>query len=254
MSQPITSAALYFVPDPVGGVPWKWITAAIAILTEAGLPVQEVAIETKSGRLNGAFAFSMSADRIAAEAAGGEVSVVGLYSNRAKSEDLVMDWEGLAYFDAPRGNCFLGLPARVQQSPSRLLQRLFEITKDIVDVPYGIAYQFECSAGADFFAVGILVNVATFDADALAAGDRVARWAHEMEEARRYLNGWFRDVYSANILSQAHVDILTRACLNCSADGVGRLVALDKATWLWEVSDYEVPIAVTLLDRARRLI
>src|SRR5262249_27767420 len=143
----------------------------------------------------------------------GHANIVGLYSNPGKDpekdEDLVTDWQGLAFLDLHDGHCFLGMPQRCEPSLSVVLQWAYKLARDVSDIRYGIAYLHEYFKGPDFYALGIIVNPdpdTLFDPETLAAHDRISKWQHERIGEQRHLRGWFRDAYSASILSQAHVD------------------------------------------------
>jgi hypothetical protein len=254
MTRIITSAALYCQPQTDGVVPWSWVEGAVRILADANLPVQEFAITTATGFPDGLFDVSTHRDMLVSEVKRGNVGVLGLYSNPGKDHDLVMNWQGLAYIDLIRGDCFLGLPRSVEPSPSALIQSALTLGTGVINADYGIAYYHESSRGPDMFAVGITANPIAFDAEAMAAADRVAKWFHEMSGPRRYLQGWFRAAYPANILSRAHVEAPISRRRTLLTAGIGRLTPVAPNLWLWELSDQEIPAAEATLRDAGLLI
>jgi hypothetical protein len=254
MTRIITCAALYFQPQTKGVVPWSWVEGAARILAGADLPVQEFAITTATGFPDGQFDLSQNRDILVREVRRGNVSVLGLYSNPEKDHDLVMDWQGLAYIDLIRGDCFLGLPRSIEPSPSALIQSALTLGSNVINADYGIAYYHDSSRGPDMFAVGIIVNPIAFDAETMAAGDRVAKWFHEMSAPRRHLQGWFRAAYPANILSRAHVEAPISRRRTLFTAGIGRLTPVAPNLWLWELSDQEIPAAEATLRDAGLLI
>jgi hypothetical protein len=257
MAQFITSAALYFKPERTRGVPQSWLKEMTRVLDEAGLPVQEFAITTARSSLSGLFDSRNFRDILTREMRQGNVNILGLYSNPAREHDLVMDWQGLAYIDMTRGDCFLGLPHACKASPGDLLQLAYTLVKSVNDISYGIGYFHERLKGPDFYAVGIIANPDPelfSDPEASAAGDRIAKWMHEIGGSRRYLYGWFRNAYPASLLSEAHVNAPLYGGKTLRTAGLGRLKLLDRGHWLWELSDQEIPEAESLLSSSGLLI
>jgi hypothetical protein len=257
MTQIITSAALYFKPDAARNVPQIWLNSMTGILAEAGLPFQEFAITTESGSPSGLFRSNTYRSMLTREVEQGNVKVLGLYSNPARDHDLVMDWKGLAYVDMTRGDCFLGLPQSGELSPGGLLRLAYNLVKSVSNISYGIGYFHQRLKGPDFYAVGIIANPDPeifFDAEASAAADRIAKWMHEMGGRRRYLDGWFRTVYPANILSETHVNALLHGGVTLLEADHGCLTPLEPNRWLWEVSDAEIPVAEAALREAGLVI
>lgn len=258
----ITSAALYFTPTSMRSVPQSWVEGAFASLERMGLPAQEFALTTTDRDTAGPREFgkqrSLATRRrsLERELNRNNISVLGLYANPERRSDLVMDWYGLAYIDMDGGHCFLGLPREKMPSPTEMLRSAYALYAGIPDPLYGIAYFHDRQKGPDFYAIGFLANwpEVVFDAEAMAAGDRISKWAHEGSGGRRYLRGWFRQAYPANLLSQAHVDAPLGDDLTLRTANIGRLTPLDSGRWLWELEDEEIPVAEAALAKARLLI
>ena len=254
MGDTISCAALYFKPNAIEGVPSKWVESAVRILSNAHLYPQELSLETKDKNESSVFEFAAYRTTLMQEAAKKNLNVVGLYSNPNRSKGLVLDWRALAYIDIGRGNCFLGLPQSVESAPSVVLHSLHLLTEEFLPVDYGIGYYFQSSSGPDFFAVGIIANPARFDTEAMAEGDRVAKWGYEMDGPRRYLAGWFRDAYPANILSQLHMDARVGDGGLLRDAGVGDFFPMGEGTWSWEILERDIPRARELLRQTGRVI
>jgi hypothetical protein len=233
------------------------VEGATQILAQAGLPVKEFAMEISNAQPEGLYDFNKHRDMLAREVHQGNVHILGLYSNPTRDHDLVMDWQGLAYVDLGKGSYFLGLPESVEPRPKTLLRVAYELAKNVTDTPYGIAYSHEYRKGPDFYAVGIIASPdpeVFSDAAALEAGDRVARWFHELNGARRYLNGWFRGAYPASVLSEGHVNADLKGGKTIRSAGIGNLTALDATHWLWELAAEEISVAEKALREAGRLL
>ena len=123
---------------------------------------------------------------------------------------------------------------------------------EIFDVRYGTAYIYPLSRGPQFFANGILARKSALLPPLSQSFQRsVGKWHKELSCDARHLNGWFRDVFPVNILSESHVQTQLadgRSLLEC---GVGKFIKLsleDRSVnhpnmWLWRLHDEELPVA-----------
>jgi hypothetical protein len=247
MDNKIVSAAVYFQPRTEGCVSERWTEGAIQILEANHLPVHEVAITLIDDSSSHTYEYNKNRNYVNTELRRGNVAILGLYSNPGRVRGLVLDWQGLAYIDLTRGDCFLGLPISHRLSPSRLLRRAYSLAKDSCDIRYGIGYLHERLKGPDFYAVGMIANCYDFDPDTVSKNDRISKWSHEMSGKRRYLGSWFRGAYPANLLSEAHVNAPLLDGLSLRDSGLGRLAALGPTHWLWELSGQEITVAEAAL-------
>jgi hypothetical protein len=257
MAQLITSAALYFDPKAARSVPGPWLERAIRLLAEAGLPVQEFSMTTTARSPSGPYSFRAHKDMLEREVQAGNVVSLHLYANPARGHGLLFDWYGLAYLGLADGICFLGLPRNCEASPSALLRLTCSIPTGVNEIPYGIGYFHEYLKGPDFYALGAIANpdpAIYCDIEARAAADRITKWLHESLGPRRYLKGWFRGAYPASILSEAHVNAPFLGGLSIRAAGLGRLTTLDRAHWLWELTDQEMVVAEGALRESGLMI
>ena len=78
----------------------------------------------------------------------------------------------------------------------------------------------------------------------------VNRWMREFVSDRRFLRGWFRDVYQANILSKDHLAASIPGRGTFENWGLGQLTRLDETSWFWEVPEAEFAAARQALSAA----
>jgi hypothetical protein len=253
------SVALYSEPQSTGFIPVGWMRSAAGLLSSFGLPVVEFSAEVIAGESPPLLNFPKNEGLLVELLERGNVNILGLYTHRRRESDLVMDWEGLAYFDLPEGLCFLGVPAKLGVSPGDLLRSSYELYKGHVPLRYGTAYYHSGWRGPDFYAVGMLAKHAGMAWEDEAYEDRVTKWLDEMQGQRRYLRGWFRGAYPASLLSETHVSAflrrgLFRKPLPLRESGLGTLTPLGEGLWLWELSEAEVATAEKALGKAGLLI
>ena len=72
---------------------------------------------------------------------------------------------------------------------------------------------------------------------------QLSKWQVQLVTKQKYLGGWFRDVYPANLLSEEHLRAALPGGKTLETLGIGRLSLLGPGKWLWEVSDDEIPQA-----------
>jgi hypothetical protein len=222
-------------------------------LERYGFDVKEYAIKTDD-HIEGLYDFETKRSILDSALQRRTVTILGLYSNPKKRHDLVMDWSALAYIDIQEGDSFVGVPQSSGELPNTLLRGSYQIYHDVVDAPYGIAYYHPTTKGPDFYAVGVLAGPMHYGADALAYGTRVAKWFDELRGPRRHLQGWFRGVYPANLLSETHLDVVVRDNVPLREAGLGQFSQVGHHRWVWELKDSEIPLAEAALAVTGRLI
>ncbi len=255
MDQIISSAALYFEPQPTGSIPEAWLETAVQIVTAPGFPVRHFGMLPNNGEDRGYFAFSEHEAMLLRNLRQRKITSLEIYAY--PGEDLVdMAAYGSALLSLTAGYCFLGLPQAGEPSLRTLLQRIFVLCKTLVAQSYGIAYYHRSFKGPSWYALGMSYNDYEFDAVSVAARDRLSKWLDERSSGgqRRYLKGWFRAAYPANILTDAHLDVPLGQGIPLRNAKIGRLTQLDQYHWLWELTDREIPIAENALREAGRMI
>src|SRR5205823_2120338 len=104
------------------------------------------------------------------------------------------------------GDFFLGVHAKVIDSPSVLLKAALALAADLPAVNYGIGYHRRQSNGPSFYAVGCGFNTDFSDPSAQYESRRIGEWGRERRAQSRHLTGMFRGAYPASILSDDHVE------------------------------------------------
>jgi hypothetical protein len=121
-------------------------------------------------------------------------------------------------------------------------------------VVYGFAYKMPLKDLPDSYATGMTQKDDIADwlkkaHDPLRPRTPDERWARELGSQNRHLQGYFRNAYPANLLSGEHV-----RSARLLTEPLGILESLDSDTWLWELSDEQIPIARARLSEQRLLI
>ncbi len=137
---------------------------------------------------------------------------------------------------------------------------LYAASRSIGGWVYGTGYLHPLDRGPGWYALGmvgptigpILPHSERLE-DSLPYKKRVGQWFREMAGPKRYLSGWFRDVYPANALSERHVNAVVneKPLLH---SGIGTFSQLGDGMWLWEVPEADIPTARELLRAAGLLI
>jgi len=83
---------------------------------------------------------------------------------------------------------------------------------------------------------------------------RKTLWWRELYGGRRHLSGMFREVYEANLLSEAHVHGQLRNGTSLLQSGLGAFEELDPGLWLWEVPREQIPLTHDALAESGLLI
>ena len=255
MIQVTVSASLFSQPEREASIPIAWLERGVKFLVDSGFPPQEVALSSTDGSIDGLFPYPSEHAFITDRMGQGVINVLGIYANLAGGQDLVMNWQALVYISLKRGHAFLGVPKELGYSAADFLGEALAVHQGFVDPHYGFAYFYPTRRGPDFFAVGILANWDGYDeVDDGIYGTSVARWLDELREGRRHLRGWFRDVFPANLLSDAHVNVQLPSGQTLRDSGLGRLTPLESGLWLWELLASEMVAAREALAQAGVLI
>jgi hypothetical protein len=148
------------------------------------------------------------------------------------------------------GVFYLGVNQNLNDSPISLLHEAYGIVEGLFTIGYGIAYTMPLAEEPDSYATGSGPSSYFEVVDLIhhrnewecreKSPDNC--WQNELNDGRRHLNGLFRGVYTASILSDSHV---RSAGLNTI--GTGKLSKLTSSLWVWEVSDTDIPAAYDAL-------
>lgn len=259
MSTRIASAALYGAPAPDVRVSPDWVNGVTAFL-DSKIPLRECSFHDASGRRVGPGPFETLRDDILRTAASGLLTKLSLYAHPNKTRGLMGSWQASGWASLPKNNVlYLGLTESAGVSPGELMRVLYASSRSMGRRAYGIGYFYPWDRGPDLFAIGILGHTGPISArserpeDSDSHQDRVGQWLNEMGGPKRYLSGWFRDVYPANALSERHVTAVVNG-KPLLHSGIGTFSQLGDGLWLWEVPEADIPDARELIRAAGLLI
>jgi hypothetical protein len=262
MSEQIVSSALYAAHDPSVRISPEWVEAMEAFL-DSKIPVNECSFHDTEGRSVGPGPFHRLRDDIRSTASRGLLRELSLYSHRQRADGLLLGWQGCAFAEFPRDVVYLGVAESAGVSVGELARFLYASSKAMANWRYGIGYLHPWDRGPGQYATGMLghsgpvIPRSTRPEDSRAHKDRVMCWLDEMRGKRgkrRHLQGWFRDVYPVNLLSEAHVKAPVGGDKALIDSGLGTFAQLDRTVWLWEVPQETIPDARQALIDARVLI
>ncbi len=255
MQQLIDSAALYCEPDVPGHVSMAWLEGVFDFFRLHGLRVREYGISGTSVCAEGSYEYRDQDLRLHAAVRTDTVRYLELYCHSQQRGDLVFDWEAAASVSLSKGDAHLGLPASIGVNHDDLLQQTYALAMSLTAWRYGIAYRLPTLRAPSFYAVGICSLPLSIDPDFSEEDEeRVGCWQDELLFYRRHLNGFFRDVYPANLLSAAHVNAPLGDKDTLLTAGLGKLTLLEDGLWLWTVSEEDLPKARSALHRAGLLL
>jgi hypothetical protein len=245
----ISSCALYFVPDPDGGIARESIDSVSDFLAERGL----FPIHCEYGPADAESGTSVDlrgGTREPSETVAPGSGVVAIHygpRDRAAGTD---PWAAKFNYYAEWGCAFLGIDSRFSPPGAELARRLFRAVDPHVGVGYGYGYTLPQESGPLQYALGI-----GYRASADEPSPEFKRlnnlWSREVTGKHRYLSGYVRQVYPVNVLSQPHLDW---GGGSITALGIGELIALERDRWLWLVPESRIPEASEYLARHNRLI
>jgi hypothetical protein len=254
MEQLIHSAALYGRRGSPGHVSLKWLEGTVDLLRSFGLRVREYGISANRVCAEGTYAFQDNNPELHAALHTESVRSLELYCHSRKRRDLLMDWEGAAILDFAEGDAQVAVPASRCMRLDDLLRRTYTLAKPLALWKYGIGYARSSLKAPALYAVGIAGGAGYYDTYDPEDNKRIGCWFRELLFARRHLEGYFRDVYPANLLSVEHVNAQIGKNKTLLTAGWGEFTQIDDAMWLWTVPDKDIPKARAALRRARLLI
>jgi hypothetical protein len=186
---------------------------------------------------------------------------VYLYAHRRQESELLFEWEGSAQLDL-KDDClaYLGLPAARRVTHSDLLRFLYAASKSVARWAYGISYLHPARRGPDLYSFGMTGGVLPSarakktEIDTREFKKRVGAWFGELLDTRRHLEGYVRDVFPANLLTEAHVRARLGGRKTLLKSGLGKFEEIDEGVWLWEVPREQLLSAREQLHRAGLLL
>ena len=255
----ILSAALYCAPAQTR-VSRAWADAVVRFFDEHGLPLQECEFIRANGRESGARSFAKARKKLWQELDAAAIGTLGVYAHRERQSELLTGWQGYAYLGVSGGMAYVGLLASEGLTPGELLRRSYTLSKPVAGWVYGIGYWHSSLYGPEFFASGMITHPPDFhrnrdrEEETKPYRDRVACWGRELRNQRRHLQGWFWDVFPANLLSERHVEAPLGRGRTLRTSGFGTFEPIDPGVWLWEVSPEQLPRAKEALGQAGLLL
>jgi hypothetical protein len=110
--------------------------------------------------------------------------------------------------------------------------------------------------GPEFYAFGMgaRTGLSRLPEDTLEHRRKTGKWFKELQNQKRHLQGWFRDVYPVNLLSEQHVNANLGEGITLQTAKLGTLTPVTSNQWIWEVSEGEIDTARTTLRQAGLLI
>jgi hypothetical protein len=261
MHEQIVSAALYAAHDPSVRISLEWVEAMVAFL-DRKIPVKECSFHDMEGRSVGPGPFRRLRDDIRDTARRGLLRELSLYSHRQRDDGLLFSWQGCAFAQFPNDVVYLGVAESCGVSVGELVRFLYASSKAMANWRYGIGYSHPSDRGPGEYAMGMLAHSGPVVPrsprleDSGAHKDRVMCWLDEMRGKRakkRHLQGWFRDVYPVNLLSESHVKVPVEGNTVLLDSHLGTFEQLERL-WLWEVPQETIPQARQVLIDAGVLI
>jgi hypothetical protein len=257
MEEQIQAVAFYCQKGTDAFVSRDWLDAMVRFFAAHDIPVREFEVLDNSVCRTGRYSFGAIKDQLNA-AIEGKLRSLHLFAHRERTSDLVFNWQGSAVikFVENLNYCFLGLTADSGLSLRDLFRAAYEVNRPVTSWGYGIGYVHPAKRGPSMYATGILGQSGPPDPD-FDTQDyerKVSLWFKELIFKRRHLQGWFRDVYPVNLLSEAHVATPLPGGQTLQTAGLGTLTPLDDNLWMWEVPDEQMATARSALIEAGRII
>jgi hypothetical protein len=249
--QMTTSVALYFSSESTAAVRLPWLETACRLFENCGVPTTYFGTRCMDFPGDDVLGFAAHKHRLVEALQKGAVKDLSLGSIRVGADD-VQDWRVSVWITLQSGLLYVGADEEIVSHPAVLLRRAHEVAREDFDVRYGIAYKSPLAQCPELYAAGTrLYSLSDVTREMLTrrTRTRLNAWFEETMGERRYLNGLFRGAYPASVLSDEHI---RRA--NLRSLGIGSLSQFDTGLWLWELSDAEIPVADTILDKLGILI
>jgi hypothetical protein len=255
MEQLIHSAALYCERGSSGHVSAEWLNGVLTLFNSNGLQIREYSMEDNEVCSEGSYPFRDNDPQLYAAVRTGTLQYLTVYCHSTKRRHLLMNWEAVVTMDLSEGFTHLGVPVSCGIAHEELLRQAYALAKPITSWRYGIGYSRSSLKAPCMYAVGIGGGALYPDPDETEEDrERIGCWYREMRYHRRHLEGHFRDVYPANLLSTAHVNVRVGKNKTLLTAGWGEFAPIDEGLWLWTVPDEDIPEARAALLQAEVLL
>jgi hypothetical protein len=239
MDEYTVAAALYSEKAPTARVSVQWLESMESCLS-GQVPIKECDFYGAGCIRLGFGSFKDLRGQLWSAVAAGSVIVVEMHAHHEKDRGLALMADASASIDLDEGNAFLGLPESSSMTEAEVLKYLYSASKGITKWRYGVGFTHATLRAPGLYAIGMAGGssrddgVTRFeDSEKFLTG--VARWGTERRGERRYLHGFFRDIYYANLLSEEHLQARLRDNTPLYMSGLGSFEQLDPGVWLWEL-------------------
>ena len=175
-----------------------------------------------------------------------------LYALPDPFKQAAFDWQLLLLRDKDEGHVFFGCEAE-----KCTLERMVEFLPSLlqfIQAQYGFGEYMPASDGPAFRSVGIEAGDAVSDMD----GEELSRWWEDLNETRKFAQGFFRSVFNLNLLSAKHLSqpvgnsVLEAEILASKLPG--KLLPIHSDIKLWWLQDEEIEYAKSVLAENALLI
>ena len=116
-----------------------------------------------------------------------------------------------------------------------------EVTEDSGQV-YGIVYERPFSKGPDMYTYGMSAGLG-YSEEEMKEADNIGAWMNERMALNRHLEGYFRDIYSENIVSQNHVNSMIEGMTLAEwieKNNIGVLKPLSDKVYRWSAPQSQI--------------
>lgn len=185
-------------------------------------------------------------------------SYVGLYRTVPNYAQLVFGWDVVAGFHTRTSrDMYFCCGVSVAQLGLDYMAGLIERIAGLTQLSYGIGYTLPFHAGPEIYALGMATGPDDSQQGKILA-DRTCAWFRERIGQNRHRQGYLRDVYPLNVVSQPHLEMPVHGMALGEwirhAPQRGSLRPLAGGAWLWRIEDAQVASVQAELEAAGLLI
>jgi hypothetical protein len=187
-----------------------------------------------------------------------QATSVELYHTIPNYAQLVFGWDVTVGYHADKHrDMYFCAGVELTQLGMDYMANLVERISHLTNLTYGIGYTRAFRDGPDLYALGMATN-SEYSPEGMRAADRVGAWFRERIGQNRHRQGYLRDVYTLNVISQPHLEMPVHGTPLGEWIGQtphrGTLRPLAGGAWLWRVDDAQVPCVQAQLEAAGLLI
>lgn len=185
-------------------------------------------------------------------------SYVGLYHTIPDYAQLAFGWDVTAGYHARmHRDMYFCCGVAIAQLGVDYVADVIEQISNRTTLTYGIGYSLPFQDGPDLYALGMSTG-SDYTPEGNRAADRTCAWFRERIGQNRHLQGYLRDVYPLNVISQPHLDkqvqgMPLREWIIASPER-GTLRPLAGGAWLWRIEENQVVPIQAELESAGMLI